>query len=60
MKPIICDICEDCGHLVSRHGSEGCDVELGDAWVEGQNSGALMAQGPCGCAAWQEQTEAAA
>lgn len=44
-------ICPDCKHEISRHGSEGCDVELGDTYVEGLYGAALMAQGPCGCSA---------
>jgi len=44
-------LCDECLHPIRLHGPEGCEMELGDSWVEGDNNGALMAQGPCGCSA---------
>ena len=42
--------CEDCHHPWHRHNpKEGCTVELGDRWVEGENCGGLVALPPCGC-----------
>jgi hypothetical protein len=57
------DLCDECGHEIRRHNDKyGCEYERGDAWVEGENCGGLVAQGPCGCTAWTvemiEQLEA--
>jgi len=41
--------CPECEHLVSAHGPNGCEVERGDKWVEGESMGAWVAMGPCGC-----------
>jgi hypothetical protein len=27
--------CEECGHLIKRHGKDGCEVEGPDEWVTG-------------------------
>ena len=51
------DECEECGHPIRLHGDKyGCQYERGDAWVAGNQAGeptVLMAQGPCGCQAWE-------
>lgn len=39
-------MCIDCTHPAHR---TECEVELADEFVDGNNSGALVAQGPCGC-----------
>jgi hypothetical protein len=45
-------VCEECGHAVSAHGAKyGCEIERGDAWVDGESMGGWVAQGPCGCTA---------
>lgn len=52
--------CEECGHLILRHGKDGCEVELGDAWVTGSQPDqptVLVAQGPCGCQAYTLEIE---
>jgi hypothetical protein len=52
--------CDECGHLISRHGKEGCEVELGDHWVTGNQPSeptVLMARGPCGCQAYTEEND---
>lgn len=47
------DLCDECGHAIRRHNDKyGCEHERGDGWVEGNNCGGLVAQGPCGCTAW--------
>jgi hypothetical protein len=49
--------CEECGHKITLHGKDGCEVELGDKLVGGHNKygeeidAIPMAQGPCGCKA---------
>ena len=42
--------CPDCDHSLRQHVDEyGCEVERGDKWVEGNNCGGMVAQGPCHC-----------
>jgi len=51
--------CEECGHPISAHTKYGCEIEGGDAWVTGNQPDqptVLMAQGPCGCQAWEVET----
>ena len=38
--------CANCDH--PYHAGE-CEYERGDRWVDGENMGAWMAIGPCGC-----------
>lgn len=45
------EICEECWHPLRLHGSDGCQFERGDRWVDGESMGAWMAGGPCGCSA---------
>ena len=45
------EVCDECGHQIRFHRTDGCEYERGDAWVEGENCGGLVAQGPCGCTA---------
>lgn len=52
--------CEECGHPISVHTKYGCEIERGDAWVTGNQPSqptVLMAQGPCGCQAWEAVDE---
>ncbi len=43
-------LCANCGHDKEAHWDRyGCQIEGADRWVEGNNCGALMAPGPCGC-----------
>src|SRR5690348_4185079 len=47
--------CSECGHALSFHDDPyGCQVERGDAWVDGVSMGAWVAQGPCGCKHWRQ------
>jgi hypothetical protein len=49
----VAPVCEECGHATLAHFDPyGCEYERGDKWVDGENMGAYVAQGPCGCKAW--------
>lgn len=43
-------LCANCGHDKDSHWDRyGCEIEGPDVWIEGNNCGGLIAQGPCGC-----------
>lgn len=46
------NLCEECGHEVSKHGPDGC-VDERTVQIEGSSE---TMSGPCGCQAWEAVT----
>jgi hypothetical protein len=43
-------LCANCGHTKEAHWDRyGCQIEGPDRWVEGDNCGGWVAEGPCCC-----------